>query len=104
MTVIFIAVFFNSTAQITGIVITENTVPIEGVSARVNDSLMVSTNSNGAFSFFSEIELPVTVMLQHPDFYAERITISETGNLRSSNNLIMIVPTIPVAPTTAIFI
>ncbi len=79
MTVIFIAVFFNSTAQITGIVITENTVPIEGVSARVNDSLMVSTNSNGAFSFFSEIELPVTVMLQHPDFYSEMITVSETG-------------------------
>ena len=79
MTVIFIAVFFNSKAQITGIVITENTIPIEGVSARVSDSLMVSTNSNGAFSFSSEIELPVTVMLQHPDFYSEMITVSETG-------------------------
>ena len=35
------------------------------------------------------------------DFSEATNNISETGKLRSSNNLIIIVPTIPVAPTTA---
>ncbi len=80
LTVILIAVFFNSTAQITGIVTSQDANPIEGVSVMVADSIIANTNSNGMFSFSSEVKLPTTITLQHPEYYSETITVSETGN------------------------
>ena len=38
------------------------------------------------------------------EFFEATTTSSEIGNFRSSNNFIIMVPTIPVAPTTANFI
>jgi len=80
MTVIFIAVFFNSTAQITGIVTTQNANPIEDVSLTIADSITVSTNINGKFTLPSDIKLPVMVVFQHSNYYTETIRISETEN------------------------
>mgnify|MGYP003109064712 CR=1 FL=1 len=80
LTVILIAVFFNSTAQFTGIVTSQDANPIEGVSVMVTDSIIANTNSNGMFSFSSEVKLPTTITLQHPEYYSETITVSETGN------------------------
>lgn len=80
LTVILIAVFFNSTAQITGIVTSQDANPIEGVSVMVADSINAYTNSNGMFSFSSEVKLPTTIILQHPEYYSETVTVSETGN------------------------
>ena len=45
LTVILIAVFFNSTAQITGIVTSQDANPIEGVSVMVADSINAYTLS-----------------------------------------------------------
>ncbi|PVW12340.1 TonB-dependent receptor family protein [Marixanthomonas spongiae] len=78
--VMLIAVFFNGAAQFTGKVISENGNPIESVSITVANSIKVNTNVNGEFTFSSEIELPTTILLQHPDYYTETFTISETGN------------------------
>ncbi|HBY69357.1 MAG TPA: TonB-dependent receptor, partial [Flavobacteriaceae bacterium] len=80
LTVILIAVFFNSTAQFTGIVTSQDANPIEGVSVMVTDSIIANTNSNGMFSLSSEVKLPTTITLQHPEYYSETITVSETGN------------------------
>lgn len=80
MTVILITVFFNSTAQITGVVTTQDANSIEGVSVTIADSITVRTNDNGQFYFPSEVKLPITVILQHPGYYSETITISETEN------------------------
>ena len=61
MTVIFIAVFFNSTAQITGIVTSQDANPIADVSVTVADSITEITNTNGRFSFSSEIKTKTIV-------------------------------------------
>ena len=79
LTVIFIAVFFNSSAQITGIISSEENQPIPGVAVIVADSLPIYTNAKGVFTISSEIKLPVNLVLKHPDYYTETTVLSKNN-------------------------
>ena len=79
LTVIFIAVFFNSSAQITGIISSEDNQPIPGVAVIVADSLPIYTNAKGVFTISSEIKLPVNLVLKHPDYYTETTVLSKNN-------------------------
>ena len=79
LTVIFIAVFFNSSAQITGIISSEDNKPIRGVAVIVADSLPIYTNAKGVFTISSEIKLPVNLVLKHPDYYTETTVLSKNN-------------------------
>ncbi|UAB80898.1 TonB-dependent receptor [Marixanthomonas sp. SCSIO 43207] len=79
LTVIFIAVFFNSSAQITGIISSEDNQPIRDVAVIVADSLPIYTNAKGVFTISSEIKLPVNLVLKHPDYYTETTVLSKNN-------------------------
>lgn len=74
-------VFFNmlQAQELKGIVESENGIPISGVSVMFKNQLISKTDTRGVFVLPKDFDLPLNIILKHPDFQTENFMFSK-GN------------------------
>ncbi len=79
MAVIFLTAFFNASfaQEVTGFVYSEGNLPIENVSVFFKNENIAKTDSNGEFVLPEKLKLPLSIRLEHTDYFIKNIEIIE---------------------------
>ncbi len=80
---IFMTVFFNllNAQNTTGIVTSEQNIPISDVSVIFENSLISKTDSKGVFVLPNNLTLPIDIQLEHPKYQPGSFRFSEANQL-----------------------
>ena len=79
----FMTVFFNvlQAQDVKGTVISEDGMPIQGVSIIFQNKTISTTDVKGVFALTKEFDLPIHLTLEHPNFHSKKHRFSENSQL-----------------------
>ncbi|MEH6765227.1 MAG: TonB-dependent receptor [Aequorivita antarctica] len=81
MAVIFLTAFFNFSfgQSIKGSVFTEENLPIENVFIFFKNQIIAKTDKNGLFAISEKFKLPLSLRLEHPDYFIKNAEVTENN-------------------------
>ncbi|WP_179018461.1 TonB-dependent receptor [Winogradskyella forsetii] len=83
ITIMFAMVIIESsyTQNISGRVIDHSGASVSGVAILLNNELISETDDNGIFNLSENLNLPLKIELNHPDYYIKTVTLSENNSV-----------------------